>query len=55
MRTVTTRGPAACAALTAVVAAMGGTAVGDQHHGSDLAEARAATAQFEDWNPRIHC
>ncbi len=48
MRTFVSRSLAACAALAAVVAATGGTAVGDEQHGRDLAEARAATAQFHD-------
>jgi hypothetical protein len=46
MRTVVSRSLAACAALAAVVVAAGGPAAGDDAHGRDLAEARAATAQF---------
>jgi hypothetical protein len=46
--TFATRSLAACAAVAAFVVATGGTAVAHEPHGRDLAEARAATAQFHD-------
>ncbi len=48
MRNFLNRSLAAGAVLAAVTLATGGTALGDEQAGRDLAEARAATARFHD-------